>query len=439
MDSLAKKIFEEELKELDNIAKKLISINTKLENGLNKPMTKFEKATKAVNRSALTLEKTFSKIFSIVKNIGFASLGATALSGGVLGVRGAYAQKSSIEAKTLGLDAQQKGALEYAGKQTMADSSFFKDILKSIRNASVNQESFDSFAMLGLDPLKMRKAPALEVLNDVLRSAKNFKGDMSLLGKALGELAGIDYNSFKAIDLDKFAKFYKEGLNYNDKSIDKLKNVGEAVNRVTANLQLLADKVLASLSPAFSKVLNNLTKGMNAIANNPAFKSMLDDFSKFLMSATGGFDEKVLEVIKSIPETLRNMQIVFLNILSALAEASTWILTGEADRKARKFAEATQKKADLLEIAKYKEDALRATTKDDFLNNIAQAGLLEKKHGILDTSESITQKNKGELKAKLESFQPQINITIQNDPTQAQMQKNFTQSITLGGLSVGNR
>lgn len=436
---MAKKIFEQELKELDKIAKKLISVQDTLENGLNKPMSKFDKATKAVVRSSLTLQKTFSKIYSIVKNIGFASLGAGLLSGGVLGVRGAYAQKSSVEAKTLGLDAQQKGALEYAGKQTMADSSFFKNILKSIRDASVNQESFDSFAMLGLDPLKMRKAPALEVLNEVLSSAKNFKGDMSLLGKALNELTGIDYNSFQAIDLKKFAQFYKEGLSYSDKSIDKLKSVGEAVNRVSANLQLMVDKVLASLSPAFSNVLNNISKGANAIAQNPAFKNMLNDFSKFLESASNGFDDKVMELIKSIPNTLRDMQIVFYNILSALANASTWILTGDADTRARNFAEATQKKADLLEIAKYKQEALQSQNKEDFLNNLAQAGMLEKKHGLFDTKDSITEKNKGELRAKLESFQPQINITIQNDPTQAQMQKNFTQSITLGGLSVGNR
>lgn len=423
---------------MDQIAKHLQSMRSNIDKSLNKPMSNFEKTTKSVQRSTQILTKSFEKLFSVVKNIGFASLGTSLLTGGALGIRGAQAQKSSVEARTLGVTTQERGALEYAGKQTMADSGFFKDILKNIREASVSEGGFDAFALLGLDALQIRKMPALDALNLVLESAKNFKGDPTILSNALNEIAGVDYQTFKALDVEKFKKFFQEGLTYTDNSAEKLKGVGEAVNRVTQNLQLMMDKVLSSMAPAFEKVLNNITKGLNAIAQNPTFKKMLDDISNWLLNMTKGFDDKVMDLIQSIPQVLRDMQIVFLNILSGLAEASTWILTGEADTKARKFAEATQKKADLLEAEKYRKQALEAKTMKEFDTAWEEGRSLEKKYGIDKEGSSFFGQD---IQAKIKdlSLQPQINITIQNDPTQAQMQKNFTQSIALGGSNGRGR
>ena len=435
---MATEIFKKSLNDLDKIAKHLDSMGKKIDKGLNKPMSNFEKTTKSIEKNSQVLIKSFEKLFSVVKNIGFASLGTGLLSGGALGVRGIQAQKSSVEAKVLGLDTQSKGALEYAGKQTMSDSSFFKDILKNIREASVSDSGFDAFALLGLDALKIRKMPALDALNLVLDSAKSFKGDPTILSNALGELAGIDYQTFQSLDVDKFRKFFEEGLQYTDNSAEKLKGVGESVNRVTQNLQLMADKVLSSLSPAFEKVLNNVSQGLNSIAQNPAFKKMLDNLSEWMQNISKGLDAKVMEIIQSIPEVLRDMQIVFLNILAGLAEASTWILTGEADKKATKFAQVTQKKADLLEAEKYRDQALKAKDEKEFALAWSEGRDLEKKYSIGKESSSFFGKDMQD-KLKEVNLQPQINITIQNDPTQAQMQKNFTQSISLGGSNGGNR
>lgn len=425
---MATEIFKKDLETLEKMIESTKSLQGKIK-GINSPMKDFEKATQKIATHTDKTTKSFAKLYSIAKRIGFAGV----LGGGGLSVRGIMAQKSIVEAKTLGVSSQQKGALEYAGKQGMANSDFFKSILKNIRESSVSESGFDAFALLGLDALKIRELPALDQLTTTLEAMKNFKGDPIILKNALSEIAGIDYATLKTLDMDKFKKDFKEGLGYYDNSNEKLKVIGESFNRVTANIQLLADKAMTSLAPAFSKVIDNITKGVNAIAQSPSFQKMLDNISKWLENLTAGFDEKVTSAISSIPEILRDMQVVFFRMLSALAEASTWILTGESDTKARKFAENLTKKADLLELDKYKDSLKTTNSPQEFVDSLMGARGIEKKYNLQNSN---TDKD---IQKNFVRLEPQINLVINNDPTQAQMQKNFTTSLMLGGSNGGNR
>lgn len=425
---MATEIFKKDLETLQKLVDNAKDLQKQIK-GVNKPMKDFEKTSQKVVTYAEKTTKTFDKLYGIIKRIGLTGL----LSGGALTLRGVMAQKSSVEAKTLGITSQQKGALEYAGKQGMASADFFKSVLKTIREASVSESGFDAFALLGLDAFRIRELPALEQLTTTLEALKKFQGDPIILKNALSELTGLDFSTFKTLDLDKFKKDFKEGLGYYDNSNEKLKAVGESFNRVTANVQLLADKVMSALAPAFSRVLDNITKGLNAVAQNPAFQKMMDNLSKWLVSLSQGFDEKITSAINSIPELLRDMQVVFLRILSALAEASTWLLVGESDKRARQFAESATKKADLLELERYKQSLKTTSSPEEFVDSLMGARSIEKKYNLQSSNlDKDIQKNFMKL-------EPQINVVINNDPTQAQMQKNFTTSIMLGGSNGGDR
>ena len=249
------------------------------------------------------------------------------------------AQKSSVEAKTLGITSQEKGALEYAGKQTMANEGFFKSILSSIKEATQSQSAYDVFGLIGLDKNVVKSKNSLEQLNMVLNAISSSSKQLESVDKlkeVLGELTGLSVSEFKALDLDKFQKTYKEGLGYFDNSNEKLKVIGESFNRVTANIQLLADKVMSALAPAFSRVLDNVTKGLNAVAQNPAFQKMMDSLSKWLESLSKGFEDKIESIINLLPDIIRATQIPFYRIKASLSDLSTWWLTGEGDTKALK-------------------------------------------------------------------------------------------------------
>lgn len=433
---MATEIFKRDLATLEKISEHLKNLGKTIKSGVDKPMRDFEKTTSRISKATDRITNSFDKLFGVVKRIGLASM----LTGGALALRGAMAQKQSVESKVLGVSNKQKGALEYAGKQTMGDSDFFKDILSTIKKASVSQEGYDLFANIGLRAQDIRAMKPLEALKTTLDALSKYdkSGKEDLFEDLLGGLTGLSQFQFEAIDFKKFNESFKEGLGYYDESNEKLKGVGESLNRVTANFQLLIDKTLSSLAPSFEKVLNNISRGMNAIAQNPAFQDMLKKMEDWLLDMSKGFDSKISEMIKSIPDILRDMQIVFLNIVSSLANLSTWWQTGEDDEKARKFAESMKRKADLLERDRYKDRALESTTREEFVRNLGEAGMIEKKLGITG-KESIAEKNAQEIWAKNQSFQPQITINIQNDPTQAQMQKNFTTSISMGGNNGGVR
>lgn len=428
---MATEIFKKDLESLQKLVDNAKILQKQIK-GINKPMKDFEKTSQKVVNFAEKTTKAFDKLYGIIKRIGLTGL----LSGGGLALRGAMAQKSSVEAKTLGITSQQKGALEYAGKQTMANEGFFKSILSSIKEATQSQSAYDVFGLIGLDKNVVKSKNSLEQLNMVLNAISSSSKQLESVDKlkeVLGELTGLSVSEFKALDLDKFQKTYKEGLGYFDNSNEKLKVIGESFNRVTANIQLLADKVMSALAPAFSRVLDNITKGLNAVAQNPAFQKMMDSLSKWLESLSKGFDEKITSAINSIPEILRDMQVVFLRLLSALAEASTWLLTGESDTRARKFAESATKKADLLELERYKESLKTTASPEEFIDSLMEARNIEKKYNLQSSNlDKDVQKNFLRL-------EPQINLVINNDPTQAQMQKNFTTSIMLGGSNGGDR
>lgn len=429
---MATEIFKRDLATLEKISEHLKNLGKTIKSGVDKPMRDFEKTTSRISKATDRITKSFDKLFGVVKRIGLASM----LTGGALALRGAMAQKQSVEAKTLGVSNTQKGALEYAGKQTMADEDFFTNMIRSIKSASTSSSQYDAFGMLGLnkDVIRDMKDP-IEALQKVVEALREKRQTLNKdrFTEAMSSVTGLSLEQFDAIDFDKFNKFFKEGLGYYDESNEKLKGVGESLNRVTANLQLFIDKTLASLASSFERVLNNISKGLNAIAKNPAFQDMLKKMEDWLLDISKGFDSKVSEMIKSIPDILSDMQMVFYRIVSSLANLSTWWQTGEDDERARKLAESYSRKADILELEKHKKSALSATTDKGFTDAWNAGREIEEKLGI-SKKDSAFYTDKMYQKA---GQMATINITVTNDPTQAKTQTTYVESLSVGGSNGG--
>lgn len=346
---MAKEVFKTQLESLEQISKKLDNISKKIDNGLNKPMQKFRGTILSIAVATRGLQSTFSKIFGIIKNIGLTTL----FGGGIIGFKGLQAQKQVTESGRLGISTQERSALEYAGKQTQADSGFLKDILKSINTALINfPESAEHFARLGLTREDLQGKSAFEQIEKVLSQAQKSNLEGFLVNESLQNLTGIDLNTLKSLDLGKLSAFYQEGLSYTSDSADQISKIGEGVNRVTTTLNTLFDKLLASFSPAIESIFNNIAKSLNAIANNSKFQELLEKLTQWAIDFSENFDTKALNFINKIPDILETMQIVFNRIVEWLAYFASKVTFGSTSESLSRVSQQAEKRADELERAR---------------------------------------------------------------------------------------
>lgn len=416
-------VFKKQLDNLTKISKNLDKMGKTIKNDIDKPMKSFEKSINRIQVASLAVQKTFDKLFGIVKGITLTGLGLGAL----VGFKGLQAKKDVVESKQLGITAQEKGALEYAGKQGFADSGFFKDMLQSIKNASIDIEKSGDFAKLGLDFQKVRKMPAIEALQEVIERAQKLKLDPSIINETIQSLAGISYQTLQNIDLDKFKRDLAEGMQYNDNSADKISKIGEGVNRLTANLSLLFDKTLASMAPTISKIFDNIAKGLNAIAQNKEFQAMLDRLGDWLSGLSSNFDTKVMDIINSIPNVIRSIEKAFLNITGFLLKTYGVVTF---NKETRQEAQRYFDRADRLQLENLKSNIANAKTQTELNEATGDYLKYSKEKGFDDDVSSLV----SERALKLEV---PIQVNVQNDPTNALQQKTFNQSVSMGGDNYG--
>ena len=396
---MAKEIFKTQLESLEKISKKLDGISKKIDNGLNRPMQKFKGTILSIAMVTKGLQATFGKIFGILKNIGLTTL----FGGGIIGFKGLQAQKQVTEAKRLNISSKERGALEYAGKQSQADSGFLKDILKNINNALINYpDKVKDFGLLGLTENDLRGKSAFEMIEKVLSKAQNSNLREKELNESLQSVTGIDLQTLKSLDLGKMSEFYKEGLGYSSDSADKISKIGEGVNRVTTTLTSLFDKLLAAFSPAIESIFNNIAKSLNAIANNAKFQELLNKLTEWAVSFSENFDAKVLDFINKIPDILDTMQIVFNRIVEWMAYFASKVTFGKTSESLSRVSKQAEARADELEKARDEKEAL---------------------------AQSVTNINQNQnINPNLNAS---INLTIQNDDS---MQKRaFNQNLQFSG------
>lgn len=384
---------------------------------LNPPIKKFEKTLKSALTPLRAMASIFDKIYSIVKGLGLGSLFGL----GGIGVRGIMALKASAESKRLGVQVQEKGALEYAGSQAGLGKDFFKGVLENIRQTALTPEGLDLFGGIGLDALQISKMPALEALQATIQALQStsLKTDAQTFESLLQGITGMGTYQFKAIDFSKFKSDFEEGLKYTDNSAEKIKTIGEGVNRLTANFQLLSDKILASLSPVISKVFTNIGVGLNAIATNKSFQELMEKIGNWATNISSKFDETLLKVVQDIPQILRDFQIALLSITSTLINIAETFVFGKADDQLKR----TRYRIDAYKEELEKRDAIEQKAKES----------LKQSNASTPQANGSTQANGNKDVANVNSTPINIQVNIQNDPLQAQTQKNFTQSISFGG------
>lgn len=403
----------EMLKKVQKLGKEVTKINT--------PLKKFEKTMHASLRVAQTMSRVFDKIYSVVKGLGIGSI----LGFGGIGLRGLMALKTSAESKRLGLQTQEKGALEFAGSQAGLGKDFFKNLLENIRKTSLTDEGLDLFGSIGLDSLQISKMPALEALQSTIQAlqATSIKTDANTFERLLQGIAGIDTFQFKAIDFKKFNADFQEGLKYHDNSAEKIKGIGEGVNRLTANFQLLGDKILASLSPAIEKIFNNISKGLNAIATNKAFQQLLDKIGDWATRLTSKFDDTIIGVVQNIPQILRDLQIALLSITGTLINVAEAFVFGDADTRLK----STRSKIEAYRNELEKRGEIEQKAKE------SQYKAIQLKPVAVTPTGLRTSPNGGKAEPAIVNIQ----VDVKNDPLNQRTQQNFVQNVGFGGSNGG--
>lgn len=450
---MSNQVFSKQLEAIDQIIKKVSSLPKNIGNigkttqKALQPMNKFNRAMTLASKASDALRKNLAKVYSIAKMITFAGMGLLATAG----ARGIQAQKQTAEAKTLGVTNQQREALEYAGKQTGRGEGYFKDILSSIRNAMYDEESYDAFGALGLDPMKLRKLPALEVLQKVLEAGKNSKIGFEPLQKAMGELTGMNIADLQALDLNKFKSFLNEGLSIYDNSANKISKIGEGLTRLTANLGSFMDKVLAKLSPAITALFNGFSRGLSKLMKNKSFNAMLNRLGSAMEKLGKNIDRAMIDFFNSLPKMFKNIQLWIYGLMETYKSWTT-LTTDKQGMKDLKELRTKMAKlnAELSFDAKnensfYQQQAEVARLlgvkagSEQYFNKIKEWGLFD------DFEKKMTQFEKMKEKQKnnggLASANININLNQNSDgkwtATASTDNNNFFNSLAISGKNSG--
>lgn len=421
-------IFKKQLQTLDKIRERLQGVN-KLQDKLVKANTKFSKSLDLANKGANRLLDTLKRVFSVVKNIGFASL----FGGGLLALKGVMGQKESIRSKKLGLTSKEMGALRYAGGENVADRDFYIELMRNLKTATLTHEKAGSFGKLGINWQQAQSMNSLELLRTFLENAKTREGSnqfgKSVLQEAIKDVGGIDLMDLKTIDLSSFEKAFSEGLALSNDSTQKLEGIGKGINAITTSLDTLINTTLASISPAIEKILKSISGGLGKVANNPEFQKLMDRISSWALKIAENFDEKLINAFKDLPSIVQKIQDIFYQILDALSTAMKVVTLG-LNENVNKFGEWTESKVKEIE-------------KRDKFQNIMKARSVEEVDKAYADYRSIGEKPSKEQEQQIiqkyrevMTPQPPLNITINNDTSQAQVSRNFNNAVNFGGIGA---
>lgn len=404
------------VKSLGNLTK-MVAQTREMDKNLNKvgktASLKLEKSFERIRKTIEGIKKVFSSLFGLFKTL---SLGAIGTLAG-FGFRGVQAQKQVAESRVLGVTSKERGALQYAGRASGFGEDFFKDILSNIKNAIVTEEGAGALSSLGIDINKARNMPSLELLENVLNRAKESKVPVQVLSGFVSQLTGLDWNTFKAVDLGKYKSDLQEGLTLSSNSADKLKGIGESINKLSTSLGTLIDKTLASFSPMIETIFNNLGDGIRRIGNSKVFTNMLKDIGDWALSISKGFDKSLENTIKELPSIFNSLKVTFFDLISGLSYLISYIpfIGDKATQKLRDISSSFEKKSQLATIEGEKQKALaslpKITSREEFES--ARSQYIDRIAPTIQKSTALSQseKDKEALKAG-QDFAKKVELQI---------------------------
>lgn len=447
-------------KQLNNLSKLLEGMKTqqKQQNQLNNQMDKFNKSILRAQASANKLLETFRSVFSVVKSIGFSSL----MIGGAMGVKGVLAQKEYAKAQTLDLTTHQLKALKYAGGQSQtANRDFLVDLASTLKNSLYTTDKAQNWASLGYDTEMLKQLDTIDLLKTFISTVSERglgdSGQNKNLQDILEGLSNISLGDLKNINPEEIWKNYERGLQLTDNSGEKIKEIGKGVNTLITTFETFTDKIQASLAPAFKELLDSVSNGLAKLYNSKEFGAWLDKLSEVMSGMSANAVDYISNLTKSIPDLLRDMKIIFLQIMSGLATTAQVLTVGLNDNVNR-FSKSIDKQLFQAEDAKYRDLHKR-------LNETKSQKEFKDIYGeLMDFTEGgdrLTRENREKLRSdylrRSEEFKNQtqqekpsngvsqitqpLNITINNDPESITQTHTLTNSINLGGWSnlVGGR
>lgn len=394
------------VKSLGNLTKMVAQskeLNKQMDRAEKTAQIKLEKSFERLKKLIEGIKKIFSSIFNIFKNITLGAMGT--LAG--FGLRGVVAQKQVAESRVLGVSSQERGALQFAGRASGFGEDFFKDILGSIKNAIVTEEGAGALSSLGIDINKARSMPSIELLNQVLERAKSSQVPVQVLSGFINQLTGLDWNTFKALDLSKFKTDFQEGMELSSNSADKLKGIGESLNKLTTGFSNLMDKTLAQFAPMIESIFGNISNGLKKIGESKVFNDMLKDIGDWAMSVSKGFDKSFENTLKEIPSIFDSLKITFYDLISGLSYLISYIpfIGDEATQKLRGISASFDKKSDLATIESEKKKALGAmptiSNKEDLAS--ANRAYWDRIMPTITKSESLSKEEKDKAIEKAQS------------------------------------
>lgn len=441
-------------KQLSNLSKLLDGMKTqqKQQNQLNNQMDKFNKSILTAQASANKLLETFRSVFSVVKSIGFSSM----MLGGAMGVKGVLAQKEYAKAQTLDLSTHQLKALKYAGGQSQtANRDFLVDLASTLKNSLYTTDKAQNWASLGYDTEMLKQLDTIDLLKTFISTVSERglgdSGQNKNLQDILEGLSNISLGDLKNINPEEIWKNYEKGLEITDNSGEKLKEVGKGVNTLITTFETFTDKIQASLAPAFKDLLDSVSNGLAKLYNSKEFGAWLNRLSEVMSGMSANAVDYIANLTKSIPDLLRDMKIIFLQIMSGLATTAQVFTIGLNDNVNR-FAKSVDKQLFQAEDAKYRDlhKRLNETKSQKEFGDI-YGELMDFTEG----GDRLTRENREKLKndylRRSEEFKKEVQqqassnkeiqitqpmqITIHNDSESITQTHNLTNGINVGGYS----
>lgn len=441
-------------KQLNNLSKLLSGMKNqqKQQNQLNNQMDKFNKSILRAKSSADKLLETFRGVFSVVKSIGFSSL----MIGGAMGVKGVLAQKEYAKAQTLDLTTHQLKALKYAGGQSQtANRDFLVDLASTLKSSLYTTDKAQNWASLGYDTEMLKQLSTIDLLKTFISTVSERglgdSGQNKNLQDILEGLSNITLGDLKNINPEEIWKNYEKGLEITDNSGDKLKEVGKGVNTLITTFETFIDKIQASLAPAFKDLLDSISSGLAKLYNSNEFNAWLEKLSEVMSSMSASAVDYISNLTKSIPDLLRDMKILFLQIMSGLATTAQ-VFTVGLNSNVNRFAKSIDKELWRSEDKKYRDlhKRLNETQSQKEFKDV-YSELMEFTEG----GDRLTRENREKLRKdylrRSEEFKNQaqqeassnkevqitqpLQITINNDPESITQTHTLTNSINIGGWS----
>lgn len=441
-------------KQLNNLGKLLDGMKnqSKQQNQLNNQMDKFNKSILTAQASANKLLETFRSVFSVVKSIGFSSL----MIGGAMGVKGVLAQKEYAKAQTLDLTTHQLKALKYAGGQSQtANRDFLVDLASTLKNSLYTTDKAQNWASLGYDTEMLKQLDTIDLLKTFISTVSERglgdSGQNKNLQDILEGLSNISLGDLKNINPEEIWKNYEKGLQITDNSGEKIKEIGKGVNTLITTFETFTDKIQASLAPAFKELLDSVSNGLAKLYNSKEFGAWLEKLSEVMGGMSANAVDYIASLTKSIPDLLRDMKIIFLQIMSGLATTAQVFTVGLND-SVNRFAKNIDKQLFQAEDTKYRDLHKR-------LNETKSQKEFRDIYGeLMDFTEGgdrLTRENREKLQSdylrRSEEFKNQaqkeasskgeltitqpLQITINNDPESITQTHNLTNGINVGGFS----